>query len=306
MTGRKFNIIKRTAAFLLALALLLTSVWSAGCSLSDETPYDGPVMTDITHCGGNEYKGIFDGNEYDFLLCLPERQEDSAPAPLVVMLHGYGNTGEYFRTVTAMDKAGNERGYAIAFLTSPSAEWNSGIGISDKDDVGLIKAFAVGLQQQFNLDSKATFAAGFSNGGFMVQRLAAEASDVFAGVASVAGMMPRAVWQNRPEKTDISVLMVYGTADDVVPMHLNGSAATSPNPAIEDVTEYWASAAGLAEVTTADLSPKAVYTQYTNRAQSRFVGTIVIDGGGHSWTEESISGFNLNEAILDFFDKVGQ
>ena len=246
--------------------------------------------------------------EHKFNVCLPNNYDSQESHPLILMLHGYANTAEGFSLQTKFENEACPKDYVVVYLNSTKDSkgyvgWNSGIDDSDKDDVGFIKALAAYLQSEYNCDPKRTFAVGFSNGAFMTQRLAVEADDTFAAVASVAGMMPQKAWDKRKEKSDIGVLEIYGTKDDVVPMKANGSDRTALAPAIEDVMEYWATANSLIVKEEGTLSKRASYRKWTNEKGTQFVWEIIIEDGRHSWPEEKYCGFSTNQMIIEFFDR---
>lgn len=266
-------------------------------------------IRDVTVIKENRsFSCTYKGQEHKFNIYFPDSFNTTQSAPLVIMLHGYGNNGESFASLTHFEKEGCEAGYVVVYPTStPDSKgeigWNSGLGDSDKDDVGFICALVNYLQKEYNCDKNRTFAVGFSNGAFMTQRLAVDASDTFTAIAGVAGMMPEKTWNSRKETTDIGVLEIYGTKDDVVPMKLNGSDQTSNAPAIEDVMSYWAKANNLSVMEEEKLSDKAVCNKYSNPENSNFVWTIVIQDGRHSWPDKSFAGFAANDIILEFFEQ---
>lgn len=251
---------------------------------------------------------IYRGEEHKYYVCLPDNFDKEESHPLILMLHGYGNSAESFSLQTKFENEACPKGYVVVYLNSTQDSngnigWNSGIDSSDKDDVGFIKALAAYLQSEYNCDEKRTFAVGFSNGAFMTQRLAVEADDTFTAVVSVAGMMPKHTWDNRKEKADIGVLEIYGTKDDVVPMKANGSDQTAVAPAIEVVMEYWAAANNLPVKEEGQFSEKSSYRRWTNQKGTQFVWEIIIKDGRHSWPDENYCGFNTNQVIIDFFDQ---
>lgn len=265
------------------------------------------TLTDVKEINPGElYSCSYDGYQHEFIVCLPE---ETKQAPVILMLHGYADSAETFRTMTAMEKTAVPRGYAVVYVTgAPDAEdptsgsgWNSGINGSKKDDVGFLKALAEYLQEEYEFDTQRTFVAGFSNGAFMAQRLAMDASDTFCAVASVAGMMPEGVWNRRNEENHIGVLQINGTKDDVVPMQRTGTDKTAKNPAIELVMDYWASSNGLNSSETEALSEKAELIKYSGEGDSH-VWHVIITDGRHSWPDKQLVGFDVNEVILDFFN----
>ena len=301
---------KKTALYIIPTLLII----SAGIIVSFIVFFapKQPNISNVVPKGDNNmYQYTYLDNDYEFALYLPDSTPSCEGYPLVIMLHGYSGNAESFRLQTHFDENACKRGYVVAYMTcsagsstsSTDAGWNSGLGNSDKDDLGLITALAKYLQKEYNCSKDLTFVVGFSNGAFMAQRLAAEANDTFTAVASVAGMMPQSIWEARKDKQDVGVLEIYGTLDDVVPKNADNSAATSVAPAIEDVMNYWVYSNNLTDFSTGELSKKAVLTQYYNDKNDNFVWTVVINDGHHSWPDEKFCGFSVNDLILDFFDQ---
>lgn len=284
---------------------MIISIWIAGCSDVAILPIEQVEALEKE----NHFSVRYDGIHHDFIVCLPD--ESTTDTPLIILLPGYGSSAEQFRSLTNMDEAANERGYAVVYVTgasdpgdrTSSIGWNSGLKDSEKDDVGFLIALATYLQNEYQLSQDRTFVAGFSNGAFMTYRLAMEASNTFRAIASVAGMMPAKIWNEKTKTADVGILQINGTKDDVVPMKRNGSDKTSIAPAIEDVVAYWALANGLDEVETLPISDQAELTTFTAAASQHAVWHVVITDGYHSWPQEQFAGFHVNELILDFFDR---
>lgn len=259
-----------------------------------DTPAPSPEkydLADVAELSDIMYECTYAGEKHKFLVYLPENKTDDMP--LIIMLHGYGSSPESFHSQTLMDKDACEKGYVVIYAGSAAAGWNGGMGDYERDDVGYLEAIARYAAEEFGCSSENVFAAGFSNGGIMIQRLASY-SDVFKAVACVAGMMSKAVWENKKETADISILDIYGTKDEIL---------TSPLFApIEDVMQYWIDANRLTETEEVSLSDRSTLTKATSPSVSNEVWTVVIDKGGHSWPEEQLHGFNANPLILEFFE----
>ena len=157
-----------------------------------------------------------------FLLYIPENA--SKGAPLLFMLHGYGDAADVFADTTGMAAAANARGYAVVYpqgLGDPSdktsaACWNFDGKKDGNDDVGFLTALAHYLQSTYGFNKKATFVTGFSNGAFMTYRLAGDAPKTFRAVASVSGTMGMTTWKERMGKAGAAILQITGTKDDLV------------------------------------------------------------------------------------------
>ena len=118
----------------------------------------------------------------------------------------------------------------------------------------------------WGIDRRRVYATGFSNGGFMVNRLACEASDLFAAVASVSGILaPRNNPVMDPNGTagnftctpgrPVPVLHVHGTEDPLV--DYNGNTFMGWDGVV-NFTEAWAARNGCHE------APVTVFTNSTN------------------------------------------
>ncbi len=286
--------------FLIAGLIMLN-----GCDKKLNSKKD--LLANIELSDDGKGSAVFEGEKHNFILYLPEKIEG---APLVVMLHGYGESAEAFCRNTSFEKEANNRGYAVAYITgnptpedpTSAAGWNSGIGISSNNDVDFLCAYVNALCRNYSFDSTRVFAVGYSNGAFMVHRLALEANDVFAAVVSVAGMMPEKIWQNKPEKCEVGIFQITGEKDDVIPKNSDGSARFSKAPAIEDVMEYYVNTNGLFMVEKYNVGKKSVLEKHASLDSKKQVWNLFIPDGRHSWPDEQITGLNTNQMILDYLE----
>ena len=264
-------------------------------------------LSDVQSISDNKYTCSFENVKHDFIVYLPE---DSDNAPFIIMLHGYGESGEGFCNKVHLEEEACERGFAVIYVdgasdpndATSSSGWNSGIGKEGNNDVGFLCSLAKYLQKEYSLSSDRAYAVGFSNGAFMTHRLAMEASDVFAGVVSVAGKMPESVWNSKSSKNNISFFQITGDKDDVIPKNSDGSSKFAKDPAIEDVMDYWVSSNGLKLADQTEVGKGSVLTKYAGEgtdARTK-VWNLQVKDGRHAWPDESVCGFDMNSLILDF------
>ena len=261
-------------------AVLLTALCIIGCAQANGT-------LEIEHLKENSFSCTYDGVKHNFVLYLPEKTEE---APLVLMLPGYGNTAESFQLSICFEQEAIPRGYAVAYVTGAkdpndpvsSFGWNSGIAADGNDDVPFLVSLAAYLQNEYSFDTGRTYVVGFSNGGFMVHRLAMEAAGTFSACVSVAGMMPAKIWDSRNDENDISFFQIYGEKDDVVPKNSDGSVKYAKDPAIEDVMAYWAASNGLDSCDDEETGKGSILTKCRSDQTSNRVWTLSVKGGRHS------------------------
>ena len=268
-------------------------------------------LGDVAELGEDRYSCSYEGVDHDFLLYLPDNAEG---APLVIVLHGYGESADVMKSKTHFEEDALPKGYAVAYVdgapnpgdTTSSTGWNSGISADGNNDICFLVSLAEYLQKQYSLDVDNTFVVGFSNGAFMTHRIAMEASATFAGVVSVAGKMPESIWKEKGETNSVSFFQVTGEKDDVVPKYSDNSAKHAKDPAIEDVIDYWVSINGLSPEGTEEVGKGSELTKYSAEGKNAKVWNLIIKGGRHSWPEEGITGININTLILDFLDQAGR
>src|SRR5690606_902868 len=94
-------------------------------------------------------------------------------------------------------------------------------------DIGFLRSLVGELAGRYPVDDKRVYVAGFSNGGFMAQRLACDAPGLFAAFASVGaagyGGQPSICGDSEP----VSILFMHGTEDGIVPF--TGLVQEGPN-----------------------------------------------------------------------------
>lgn len=264
-------------------------------------------LSDVQNIEDNKYSCSFDGVDHDFTLYLPE---NTAGAPLVIMLHGAGESGDVMRRNTGFEEDAVPAGYVVCYVTgavdpgnsSYGTGWNSGTADGENDDCGFLVSLATYLEDEYKLDTKRTYAVGFSNGAFMTYRLAVEAPDIFEAVVSCAGYMPLQMWEKKEEKSSVSIFEICGENDAAIPKNCDGTAASAIAPAIEDVISYWTEADGLEYLGEETVGNSSTLTRYGNNKNIK-VWYLYVSGGYHSWPQENITGIDTNALILEFLEQ---
>ena len=149
---------------------------------------------------------------------VPPGYRPGTPTALVLSLHGRG--GDINAQVgSGLNAEADRHSYVIAYpqgLPDDSPQhttaWNAGSCCGKANDVQFMRDVVTHVKANLCIDGKRVYAAGFSMGAFMVQRLACEASDVFAAVISNSGSLmirPTACLPTQP----VSVLEIHGAKD---------------------------------------------------------------------------------------------
>jgi polyhydroxybutyrate depolymerase len=198
------------------LALIAFAAWQPGAKAVHDAPLPPPA-----HCPAlapGDHTLSIDTPEGARQVFLHAPPGPNKPRPLVIALHGAGETGQDFANDTGFSRLADREDFLVAYPSAGSANafWNmSGSVPGGSNDVEVIERSLDQLEAAVCVDSARVFVTGVSNGGGMTARLGCELSERLAGVASVAGGY-RALPPCKPERP-LPVLEIHGTADQVVP-----------------------------------------------------------------------------------------
>lgn len=230
-------------------------------------------------------------------------QPGASPRPVILALHGGGSNARAFAAETGLAEAAGRAGFLVVFLEGSGSEadartFNSGACCGDAharavDDVAYARSVVARLSAQGLADPARVYALGFSNGGMMAYRLAAQAPDLVAGVVAVSATLDIDPGQARAAK---AVLHIHGTADPYVP-YAGGvgakASASAPRLAVDTTMRTWARlGCGGAEPATplrqAAMADTAGDGTRVRRIDYGCVGAApvtlyAIEGGGHAW-----------------------
>jgi polyhydroxybutyrate depolymerase len=141
--------------------------------------------------------------------------------------------------------------YTVPLAGNIGACWNSGIVLEntplgtltlnpDVDDAGFLKSLIDTVKSRFSVDGDKIYVCGFSNGGFMTQRLICEAPGQFRAAASASGTRALAI-QNCAGKT-IPMAHFHGTDDGVVTwqgVFNSGIITAQAGISVDSLMHYW-------------------------------------------------------------------
>jgi polyhydroxybutyrate depolymerase len=169
----------------------------------------------------------------------------------LVVLHGYGGTGgtgegteAYFEFLPWTDQLGflyvypdgtvDEDGYPFWNATDACCDFfDTGV-----DDSGYLRSLIEAIIAELAVDVDRIYLFGYSNGGFMVYRMACDHADLIAAVASLAGATFANPGDCNPS-APVRALQLHGTEDINVPFN-GGSIDDVPYPGAVETTEQWA------------------------------------------------------------------
>lgn len=314
-------------ALLLAPALILGGCGGGGGDDGKGTVTPGPDPEPQPLAAIDVVRQVQVGDlVHRYRLFVPARPADTARMPLVISLHGGGNTAQDQDSLTRFRaKASATTGFALMTPEGYNGLWNAGACCTlAVDHVAVIAAMLDDVEQVLAIDPDRIFATGHSNGGMMAYRLACQLSDRIAAIApNAAVMMNRYLDGNQPFETyrcepsrPVAVLHLHGLADTCTPYQggvSTGTAGGRRESAAETINRWVAE-------NRCDATPQTTYSN--GRAQCQTYGSCqngadvelcTITGGGHVWPGNAANpsagacggsattDLNATDRIWDFF-----
>lgn len=208
--------------------------------------------------------------------------------PVVFNFHGGGISMAEQMLYTGMNRAADRHRFIVVYPKGIKEDWNVGFGmpyLGGSDDVGFTEALLEKLKKDYRIDSARVYATGLSRGGFFALRLAADLPHLFAAVASVGGPMPEPVVQHHTKPGKVGVMLIHGTADQVVAYEGKPSGYLSAM----DSHRYWIRRNGLEgapEQLRSFNGDGSDGTEVGYREQGNTdtrVALVTVKDGGHTW-----------------------
>lgn len=259
---------------------------------------------------------------------VPRASPPAAGWPLVVAFHGGQSHPEMMRRFSGLDTfAASGRAVVVYPAGTGSREglltWNGGnccgeARESGSGDVDFARALVADVSRRLPIDARRVHATGMSNGAMMAYRVGAEAADLVASIAPVAG--PLALATIAPVRP-VPVLHFHGSLDQFTPLEggvgRRSVTRVSHRPVLDGLLD-WVRANGCPELPVREAVPCPDADLVVERltwgpgdAGSEVV-FYRIDGGGHVWPGRTPDSFLLgpavpsldaNAIIWEFFEK---
>ncbi len=247
-----------------------------------------------------------------YYMHTPKSYQPNRPLPLVLAFHEYGGNGEKMAASTGLNALAEQKGFIVVYPDAVNKRWDiDGHAQTGVNDVAFVSALITHLTQIRAVDRQRVYATGLSNGGYLVQRLACEMPRQFAAFASVAASLPGQVKPFCQPPTPVSIMMINGTADTVVPweggappkVRIGKNLSSLPVP---QVIEFWRQHDACApRPKVKQLSSDRVeVSQYLSCQNVSAVTLVTLKGGKHIWpgSDSRTSPFlDASMTIWDFF-----
>ncbi|RYZ05868.1 MAG: alpha/beta fold hydrolase [Myxococcales bacterium] len=193
--------------------------------------------------------------ELDAVLHLPP-QKAGQKAPLLVLLHGLGSSGQELAAGSDWPTFAEAHGIAWVAPNGPFDRrgrrfWAAGPECCNFDQLPVDHVAALGalitrLGASAGVDGSRVYVGGHSNGGFMAHRLACERPDLVRGIVAIAGTGPMSRSACKAPGS-LRVLHIHGEQDPIVTYpggHLFRNSAYPEHLSAQRTASDWAQSLG--------------------------------------------------------------
>jgi polyhydroxybutyrate depolymerase len=265
------------------------------------------------------------GVRRSYYVHVPAGHDGTLPLPVVVALHGAFSSARKFERESGFSLLADRERFLVVYpqgigLGDLFRHWNSGhcCGKARRmnlDDVGFVLAAVDDVARRNPVDRSRLYLVGFSNGGMLAYRIAAEHPEVVAAAAVASGTIGGVPAANEPEwsvprpKQPVPVLALHGRADTHVPYDGGRAAQSRGKSSAISVSRsigIWVDADGCdPEPRVESMGGGRVERQaWSGCRDDAEVVLYSINGWGHEWPKEnSLGGFEAGDTIWRFFER---
>lgn len=273
---------------------------------------------------------VYQSYQRQYIVHVPPALDPNTAPAVVMVLHGGSGNYRSVQGFTQMNRVSNENGFLAVYpqgqgIAPPGFSWADGRGTTaddaNIDDVGFLSRLIDTLYRDYAIDTDRVYVCGFSNGGFMTQRLACEIPGRFAAVGALGCSIDTSLIQRCTPGQAVPMAYVSGTADPEVPYE--GGAMRNPRVTpivpVDTAVQFWVRNNNCRQGPTVIDIPDSVPSdrstvelwQYTDCDCAAAVYFYKIIGGGHTWPGVPIAQFpqlgatnedlHASDALWDFF-----
>lgn len=188
------------------------------------------------------------GGERPVVVRVPASYDPDVPAPLLLVLHGYGGNGAAIDSYFNFRPLADLHGFLLAHPSGTvdgggAGFWNATDACCNFDrraidDSGYLERVIAETRGLLNVDRDRIYLAGWSNGGFMSYRMSCDHPQTIAAMASLAG----ATFSGETScaaSSPVHVLQVHGSNDTVI-LFGGGALSGVTYPGALATVEQWA------------------------------------------------------------------
>ena len=250
----------------------------------------------------------------------------------MVVIHGAFDTAKGMEKFSGFSRLADREDFIVLYpegigIFGYLQHWNAGhccgkAADAQIDDVGYLAAAIDDVCMRLAVDRRRIYMVGFSNGGMMTYRFAAERADMLAAAAPIAASIggrpdnDTPQWRIPRPKTPLPIFVVHGLNDDDIPFDGGRSIRRKGERSyfsVADSVNFWVETnACMDNPIDSHMSGGAIQLRSWNTCKNATVVVLCsIDDWGHTWpgpyftdtlaADDPLFNFDAAEIIWNFF-----
>ena len=173
---------------LLRIVMAVSVVLSATAAQGQSAVTDSPAC-DLPHGPGVSSQRLMSGQRpRAYGLFVPRAYDGHLRLPLVLDLHGSGDSSAGQARNSGFETLGASEGFIVATLDAEDGRWNVPVQDNRADDVAYVRDVIDHVAARVCTDERRVYATGFSGGGRMTSLLGCQLALRIAAIAPVSGL----------------------------------------------------------------------------------------------------------------------
>jgi len=274
------------------------------------------------------------GSKRSYLIHIPNAYKADKSMPLVIIIHGAFSTAKEMERQSGFIELADKEKFIAVYPNGAYGifgllqHWNAGHccgkAASDNiDDVGFLDMVIADVAERFDIDKKRIYMVGFSNGGMLTYRFAAERSEVVAAIATVGATLggraseDDSIWMVPHPSRPVPLVSFHGKQDLNVPYE-GGRSPLKRNTreifSIEQSMKFWVENNKCEDTPVTENLYQGIIARDTWTAINNDNSEVIlytIEGWEHKWPgkyfteklrdDHPLKGFDAAEIIWQFF-----
>lgn len=274
------------------------------------------------------------GFQRSYRVHVPSGYNGTTKMPMVVVIHGAFDTAKGIEKISGFSTLADKEDFVVLYpegigIFGYLQHWNAGhccgkAAEDQIDDVGYLATAIEDACTRLSVDRQRIYMVGFSNGGMLTYRFAAERTEMLAAAAPIAasiGGRPTTdapPWSIPKPKKPLPILVMHGLDDDDIrveggrSMHRKGERSYF---SVADSVRFWVDAnACIGKPVDARIHRGAVSVRSWDRCGNDSVVVLCqISGWGHTWPgpyftaglpdHDPLFNYDAAEMVWNFFKR---
>jgi len=275
------------------------------------------------------------GARRGYLLHIPRGLDPRRASPLVIVLHGAFSTPGKIEKESGFSDLADRENFLAAYpegaygLFGLLRHWNAGhccgkAASDGTDDVGFLETVIDDIAARVAVDRSRIYMTGFSNGGMLVYRFAAERTHVLAAAAPLAASpggrasAKASVWMTPEPKGPLPMIVFHAKDDRSVPYEGGrspGKGGERESLSVAESVAFWVRNNRCVSEPEEEflLGGRLAKKTWPDPAGPNDVVLYTLDAWGHRWPGRFLTGrlaesdplksFDAAEVIWSFFKR---